>query len=381
MNLEKSIRNLSQRLSRICPEAGNNANYNDGIRYWRGKKIIPIDQWFQIKKYYTLKAALQFFPNIYPTFGLSCVVKNIEDVELKEDAEKWYSEYEELMKFRRNSTYGHEKCFRCLLSPDREQAAIFIGINKLIAKAIERSYNISLASSSSIYPCPVLNIFECPYARKKENKEKNVEERDQKPNTFDIDDLFDLSEIAFQLEIAFTKAQIMTSSNDVIYEANFESGNVREIGHFNDLHDVFSDDPLEEKLAKVKRLSKVSIRNASDIYHALTDREMLEKILEQGLDEEHQKHRDDIVEFFMCIKDYVRKEDLSLEQTSNASCSGNNSKQQQKYMKCSTCQEFANIHCVNCSSVWLCTDHWKQHGINRHIQILKGKENYQHTHP
>jgi hypothetical protein len=30
---------------------------------------------------------------------------------------------------------------------------------------------------------------------------------------------------------------------------------------------------LEEKLAEVKRLSKVPIRNAQDIYHALKDRE------------------------------------------------------------------------------------------------------------
>ncbi|HEY9406902.1 MAG TPA: hypothetical protein VIP53_05600 [Nitrososphaera sp.] len=34
-------------------------------------------------------------------------------------------------------------------------------------------------------------------------------------------------------------------------------------------------------------------------------------ILQQGLDEEHQKYKDDIVEFFMSIKDKVRIEDLT----------------------------------------------------------------------
>jgi hypothetical protein len=366
LNLDKSIHNLSQRLSRTCPEAGNNANYNDGIRYWRGKKIIPIDQWFQIEKDYTLKTALQFFPNDYPTFGLLRAVEKIEDFKLKEDADKWSLEYEELMKYRRNPTYGHQKCFRCLLSPDRERAAIFIGINKIIAKAIERCYNISSSPSPSIYPCPVLNIFECPYVRKKENKEKNAEEGDEKLNTSDIDELFYLSEIAFQLEVALARAQVMTKDNDSTYETDFETGRVRKIAYIGDSYDVFADDPIEERLKEVKRLSKVPIRNADNIYHALTDRETLAKVLEQGLDEEYQKYKGDIVNFFMCIKNGIRKEDLFNAENPHAFNSGFNHRQRQQYAKCSICQGFANIQCINCSDVWLCVDHWKQHKNDRH---------------
>ena len=33
---------------------------------------------------------------------------------------------------------------------------------------------------------------------------------------------------------------------------------------------------------------------------------------------------------------------------------------------CMTCQGFANIHCINCSNVWLCSSHWKQHQVERH---------------
>jgi hypothetical protein len=43
--------------------------------------------------------------------------------------------------------------------------------------------------------------------------------------------------------------------------------------------------PLEEKLSKVHRLSKVSIRNVQDVYNALTDRETLNKVLEQGINQ------------------------------------------------------------------------------------------------
>ena len=116
MNLEKSINNLSQRLNRISPETSS-IDLNDGITYWRGKKIIPLDQWFQIKKDYGLKTALQFFPDDYPTCGLPSVSNHMPDAKLKEDADKWYLEYKNLMEYRRNPTYGHEKCFRCLLSP------------------------------------------------------------------------------------------------------------------------------------------------------------------------------------------------------------------------------------------------------------------------
>jgi hypothetical protein len=46
-----------------------------------------------------------------------------------------------------------------LLSPDREEAAIFIGINKVGSRALD-------SNGVSIYPCKVLNRFACPYDRR-----------------------------------------------------------------------------------------------------------------------------------------------------------------------------------------------------------------------
>lgn len=43
--------------------------------------------------------------------------------------------------------------------------------------------------------------------------------------------------------------------------------------------------PLEEELCKVHGLSKVPIRSAQDIIGALIEREILDKLLEQGLGE------------------------------------------------------------------------------------------------
>jgi len=114
------------------------------------------------------------------------------------------------------------------LSPSREEAAIFIGINKVIARAIEQENN---SSSSTIHPCPILNRYECPFDKKKSNNNNNKIKAEEKENSnlLDVDDLFNLSEIAFQIELALGKAQGMTKSNETIYETDFESGKLKEI--------------------------------------------------------------------------------------------------------------------------------------------------------
>jgi hypothetical protein len=57
---------------------------------------------------------------------------------LKQEADQWYSDFIKLMEYSKNTKYGKTKCFNCLLSSDREEAAIFIGINKVK----ERTSNI-----------------------------------------------------------------------------------------------------------------------------------------------------------------------------------------------------------------------------------------------
>jgi hypothetical protein len=267
------------------------------------------------------------------------------------------------MEYRRNPIYGNRKCFNCLLSPHREKATIYDGINKVIAKVLEREHNNkNISSQTTIYPCSVLNIFECQH-KSEDNKEANDE-----ISNFDTDDLFELSEIAFQLELALAKAQTTTESNDTVYETNFETNIVREIrtDYYDNPYSSSIDYPLEEKLSKVKRLSIVPIRNAQDIYTVLTDRETLDKILEQGLDEENLKHKDVVINFFMSIKDKVRIEDLFV--TPNYGMANNNNRQQQYTNKCSLCQGVANIYCVNCNNVWLCTHHWRHHRDIRHFR-------------
>jgi hypothetical protein len=122
--------------------------------------------------------------------------------------------------------------FRCLLSPDAEDSALFFGINKVIARALEddespvnniknddnNTFSIT-PTSASIYPCKVLNRFSCPY----DNKSGNIKTGEN----LDVNGLFALYNLAFQVELAFNHAYSMSKSNETIYEADFEAGKVK----------------------------------------------------------------------------------------------------------------------------------------------------------
>ncbi len=360
--LDKSVNNLSLRLDKLYPDT-TSSNSSDGINYWKGRKIIPLDKWLKLtrantisrRENYKVKEGLQYFPDDYFQWMFPLGIPE----DLKEQANKWYSDYIELMEYRRNPRIGRTKCFDCLLSPSREEAAIFFGINKVIARAIEQDNNN--ISSSTIYPCPILNRYKCPFDKKKSNNNNRIKE-EENSNLFDVDDLFNLSEIAFQVELAFSHAYSMSKSNETIYEADFEAGKVKETTSLynGSPHSWSTDYPLEEKLSKVNKLSKVSIRNVQDIYNALTDRDTFDKLLQQGLKEEYQQHKDTLVDFFMNMKDRVRIEDLIVHEPVWTI------KREEKG-KCSICNEFANIHCVNCEdNILLCVNHWGSHKVDYH---------------
>ena len=135
------------------------AKHYDPNYYWKGRKVVSLNEWLKIKNNYGLNAALQYFPNDFPRSGFTFMLYGIEDQTLQQEADRWRSDFIKLMEYRKNPEYGKSKCFRCLLSPDREEAGIFIGINKVISRALD-------VDSGSIYPCKVLNRFACPYDKK-----------------------------------------------------------------------------------------------------------------------------------------------------------------------------------------------------------------------
>jgi hypothetical protein len=66
-----------------------------------------------------------------------------------------------------------------------------------------------------------------------------------------------------------------------------------------------------------KENSIVPIKNLEDVYNALTNRETLDKLLQQELNEEHLKYKDGMIEFFMSIKDNIRMQDLTFYKPTN----------------------------------------------------------------
>jgi hypothetical protein len=52
------------------------------------------------------------------------------------------------------------------------------------------------------------------------------------------------------------------------------------------------------------------IKSAEDVYKVLTDKEALEKVMQQGLKEEHKQYKAKIIEFFVNMKDRIKVEDM-----------------------------------------------------------------------
>jgi hypothetical protein len=147
-----TFKDLGRIIAEKNKELEREAKLYDPNYFWKGKKIISMEQWYQIKEGYGLKAALQYFPNDFQ-YGFPCIFDDIEGTALKQEADEWYSDYVNLMEYGKNTKYGQTLCFRCLRSPDREEAAIFNGMNKVISRALD-------SNGASLYPIHCLkNIY------------------------------------------------------------------------------------------------------------------------------------------------------------------------------------------------------------------------------
>ena len=94
---------------------------HDGINYWKGKKIISAKKWnelYEKNSIYTdsykiiliSRKPLQYFPDDY---NGSISSSNIDE-KLKEEIQKWNTDYYELLEYRKNPTLGRNKCIRCI---------------------------------------------------------------------------------------------------------------------------------------------------------------------------------------------------------------------------------------------------------------------------
>jgi len=59
------------------------AKHYDPNCYWKGRKVVSLNEWLKIKNKYGLNAALQYFPNDFPRSGFTFILSGIEDQTLQ----------------------------------------------------------------------------------------------------------------------------------------------------------------------------------------------------------------------------------------------------------------------------------------------------------
>ena len=310
MNLNKTIKDLSNRLDEVSPASSttNGGISHDVIDYWKGKKIISAKDWNDIYKksstytngYTTTlmsRRPLQYFPDDYN--GSISTAGVVKDEKLKEEIQNWNTDYYELLEYRKNPTLGRIKCSKCLLSGSNDDP-IFVGIEKVFARIVNNhcddNNTINNYSDGIItYHCNIMNIFSCPFESKEEFL-KSTDEKDEKvKRPYKREGLFALHEISFAIEQAITIFSEITKQNEIIFEVDFENDRVHEI------HTKYNGEPeswgwqknVKEQLSKVKPISNIVIRDEQDIYNILTNREKLEDLLQEyeknQLDKEEQQ--------------------------------------------------------------------------------------------
>jgi hypothetical protein len=106
LNLERSINNLSRRIERFDSFDGDGNDSN----YWKGKAIIPLNDWIRLRG---ISYALQYFPDDFDRFQTFLIESEIK--EGGDQMRKWYSDYLDLMEYKRNPNYGRLKLLSLLV--------------------------------------------------------------------------------------------------------------------------------------------------------------------------------------------------------------------------------------------------------------------------
>jgi hypothetical protein len=256
LKLERSVGNLAKKLDRLDPI--HTSINKTSLNSWKGRPIIPIDEWIRIRN---TSYATDYFPDDFDPILTRTPENELERGKDHENVKKWNSDFIDLMEYTRNPNYGKMKCIHCLLSPHRDDP-IFTGIDRLVAKKLSDGEQGPVQ-----YPCKVVNKFQCPYER-----DNNVKRAVN--STFGAEDLFKLQKMAFAVEISLAIAE--------------------------------------------REDSRIRIRDKEELFNALTDKDILTKILEQASEAEASEeistylaeNRDNILDYFIKLKDKVDIEEL-----------------------------------------------------------------------
>jgi hypothetical protein len=361
MNLDKTIKELTDRLDIVHPyssafsSTNNHQNRNDGINYWKGRKIISTKDWNVLYKKnsiytdtykitLTSRKPLQYFPDDYNgSLSSSRVID-----EIKEEVQQWNNDYYELLEYRKNPKLGRMECSKCLLNGSNDDP-IFVGIEKVFARIVANQCNNTVNNQSHrliTYHCNVMNIFSCPF----ESKEESGNMREESKYSYKREELFALHQISFAIEQAISTFFEITKQNEIIYKVDFENDRVHEIhtNYYGEPESWGWNSNVNEQLSKVKPISNIVIREEQDIYDILTNREKLECLLKEyyHLGKEQQVCCDEITP---CVLDEKYnsnngKASTTTTETLNAAAEKNQQLQQQVQIRQDYSHKGENLH-------------------------------------
>lgn len=366
------------RLAEKIAESENKIKKHNS-KFWKGKKIISGKEYTKKVSFPMDPDYLQYMPD---TFTPVPFFDNPEDEKTIQARSEWYKDYLEFLESKKDLAYGRHICENCILNPSLDLSSKYL--REMILNAYQED------ATTPTYPCDVCNFFECPY---KGNLSK---------------ELVFLGEAWQILDTALEYARDFTADCNSAYRVDFDKG-VAGKYYFN----MSSQNMKLQCILDNIHQPHVPLRDINDFYNIFVNPELLGEVLEQYVRSIENKPEYDynhdiwkkptlgnkpqdlraknkvIIIFFNMIKDTIKIENLhpygrTLEE--EAKLKHERLEDEKKWElanpelakewaiksgSCTVCTKFAKIYCVNCKT-WMCSDHWRQHGIQVHkIELVQ----------
>ena len=345
---------------------------NDKIKTWRGKKIIPAQEWSNKVRPPVRPDYLQYMPDTFLDWVLffGCP----QDDESLKAQQGWYKVYIEYLEKTKNPEYGRHLCKQCPLSSISDS----FGIGNIILRYLENTLK------NYKYPCDVLNVFKCPHGFENTNF------------------LRALGNVQRILDQAISYSCELTRMHDNSVYINFVSGRAGYENQANKITNQIWD------VMKGRKVPRLPLRGIKTVHAALTRKDQVEILLDQYLDSLDPENGRVILDGTWFDTKYIRELKqpilLFLEDNNNLvmqeeltdwyrNQSQREERREQEEIEaekkeiedprhghelrdrrssgvCVICNNLAKVYCVNCQN-WVCVEHWEKHGLDQHNFTLK----------
>jgi hypothetical protein len=205
---------------------------------------------------------LQFIPEEYLDFPFHPSYPKNKELEKKR--EEWYHVYEEFLEDRKFPEYGQARCRGCILN-NSPSKSLHDSLIRILLKGVTNDDGTKIE-----FPCNVRNIFSCPHKQSDEEKGGS--------GYF----LFGLQDVCKIIEDTLTLSHDLVPINTGPHDLDFEK-RIAYDGFFG------SDSrptgqcsiTLASRELKSGNVSRVPVQSIKEIYKVLTDKKLLDIILEQ----------------------------------------------------------------------------------------------------